>query len=44
MKRKMGYKEFAIHSSNDHGGLEKVLALHEDEKVRQLATRLIVKK
>ena len=44
MKRKMGYKEFVIHSSNDHGGLEKVLLLHDNEKVRQMSTRLVVNK
>ena len=43
-KRKMGYKEFCIHMSNDHGGLEKALLLHEDKRVRSLSKRLIVDK
>ena len=43
-KRKMGYKEFCIHMSNDHGGLEEVLAKCDDEKIREIAPKLKVMK
>ena len=36
-KRKMGYKEFCIHSSNMHGGLLLVLEDEEDQGLRDLA-------
>ena len=35
-KRKMGYKEYAIHNANEHQGLEAVLEDHENERVRSL--------
>ena len=39
-KRKMGYREWAIHQANEHKGLEKVLENHKDERVRKLIPRL----
>ena len=39
-KRKMGYREWAIHQSNEHKGLEKALENHKDERVRKLIPRL----
>ena len=39
-KRKMGYKEFVIHTANDHGGLEEIMNEHEDEEFRIIITRL----
>ena len=44
LKRKMGYKEFVIHMANDHGGLEKVLENHSDERVREISKKLKTKK
>ena len=38
-KRKMGYKEFVIHSANDHGGLMQVLQEDEREELRAMARR-----
>ena len=40
MKRKMGYKEFAIHMANDHGGLEEILGNHEDVRLRDIVPKL----
>ena len=42
-KRKMGYKEFAIHQANEHKGLEQVLMNHQDERVRNLIPKLVLK-
>ena len=39
-KRRMGYKEFVIHMSNDHGGLEEIMSEHEDEEFRKMILRL----
>ena len=36
----MGYKEFVIHTANDHGGLEEIMNEHEDEEFRKIITRL----
>ena len=41
-RRKMGYKEYAIHMCCDHGGLEEILAVHEDEKVRNMIPKLML--
>jgi len=38
-KRKMGYKEFCIHSSNLHGGLLKILKKDERKELRELAKK-----
>ena len=39
-RRKLGYKEFVIHMCCDHGGLEDILAAHEEEKVRKMIPKL----
>ena len=39
-KTKMGYKWFVIHTANDHGGLEEIMAEHEDEQFRNIISRL----
>ena len=39
-KRMMGYKEFVIHTANDHGGLDEIMAEHEDEQFRNIISRL----
>ena len=44
MKRKMGYKEFAIHMANDHGGLEEILGNHEDVRLRDIVPKLRLQK
>ena len=38
--RPMGYKEFTTHMAHQHGGLEEILSIHEDEKVRQLVQKI----
>jgi len=38
-KRKMGYKEFCIHSSNLHGGLVKIMKKDERKELRDLAKK-----
>ena len=38
-KRKMGYKEYCIHTSNTHGGLLKVLEAEDRQELRQLLPR-----
>eukprot|EP00092_Neocalanus_flemingeri_P030842 GFUD01033496.1.p1 GENE.GFUD01033496.1~~GFUD01033496.1.p1 ORF type:complete len:578 (-),score=151.16 GFUD01033496.1:164-1897(-) len=40
VKRKMGYKEFTIHMSNEHGGLEKVMKVDHREAIRNLVGRI----
>eukprot|EP00092_Neocalanus_flemingeri_P016646 GFUD01018009.1.p1 GENE.GFUD01018009.1~~GFUD01018009.1.p1 ORF type:complete len:580 (-),score=159.68 GFUD01018009.1:202-1941(-) len=40
VKRKLGYKEFTIHMSNEHGGLEKVMKDDHREAIRNLAGRI----
>jgi len=40
VKRKMGYKEFTIHMSNEHGGLEEVMIKDHREEVRALADKI----
>jgi len=44
MKRKMGYKEFCIHMSNDHGGLEEVLTRYDSDKIREIAPKLNIER
>jgi len=39
-RRKFGYKDFAIHQAAEHKGLEQVLAIHPDERVRNLIPKL----
>ena len=39
-KRKMGYKEFCIHMSTEHGGLKTVMEKDGREEVRRLVARL----
>ena len=39
-RKQMGYKEFCIHMSNEHGGLEEVLAEHSRPEVRVVAAKL----
>ena len=39
-KRKMGYKEFCIHMSNDHGGLLEVMAEDKRPELREIGKRL----
>jgi len=40
VKRKMGYKEFAIHMSNEHGGLEEVINEDSRPEIRALADKI----
>jgi len=40
VKRKMGYKEFAIHMSNEHGGLEEVIIEDSRPEIRALADKI----
>jgi len=40
VKRKMGYKEFAIHMSNEHGGLEEVIKKHTNSDIRALSEKI----
>ena len=44
MKRKMGYKEFCIHMSNDHGGLEEVLTKYDKANIREIAPKLKIER
>ena len=44
LRRKMGYKEFVIHMANDHGGLDEILKNHADEKVQEMAPKLVYKR
>jgi len=39
-RKQMGYKEHCIHMSNEHGGLEEVLAEHPRPEVRAVAAKL----
>ena len=39
-KRMMGYKEFCIHSSNDHGGLLDIMKDEERPQLREIGRRL----
>jgi len=39
-RKQMGYKEHCIHMSNEHGGLEEVLAEHSRPEVRAVAAKL----
>ena len=39
-KRNMGYKEYVIHSCNEHGGLEKILDQHENEELRKVVKKM----
>ena len=39
-KRKIGYKEFCIHSSNEHGGLLEIMAEDERPELRDIGRRL----
>ena len=39
-KRKIGYKSFVIHQATDHKGLLKLIADHENPKVRTVVNRL----
>jgi len=39
-RKQMGYKEHCIHMSNEHGGLEEVLAEHTRPEVRAVAAKL----
>jgi len=40
MKRQMGYRDFAIHLSKDHGGLEDVMRNDTDKEVRELVNKI----
>jgi len=40
VKRKMGYKEFAIHMSNEHGGLEEVIKVDARPEIRALVDKI----
>jgi len=40
VKRKMGYKEFAIHMSNEHGGLEEVIEDSDRPEIRALTDKI----
>ena len=40
IKRKMGYKEFCIHMSNEHGGLLDVLREDGRPELKEIADRL----
>ena len=42
-KRKMSYKDFAIHQATDHEGLGKLIEGHENPKVRTVVNRLLAK-
>jgi len=44
VKRKMGYKEFSIHMSNEHGGLEEVMKEDHRADIRLLANKIQKKK
>ena len=39
-KRMMGYKEFCIHSSNEHGGLLDIMENEENPQLREVGRRL----
>jgi hypothetical protein len=40
-KRKMGYKEFSIHNSVEHNGLERVMREDERKEIRDLAVKFL---
>ena len=39
-KRTVGYKEFCIHSSNEHGGLLEIMEQEENPQLREVGRRL----
>ena len=44
VKRKMGYKEFTIHMSNEHGGLEELMKEDHRPEIRAIADKIKKKK
>jgi len=40
VKRKMGYREFSVHMSNEHGGLEEVMRADQRPEVRAMADKM----